>query len=179
VWQDGARVELVTVAHLLYHFSRVWDGPLKLWKLKTKSCQAKRRALWELLFVPHMISCDMCWFLYHLVPIATSNMFQQKYVEVLALFWHSCSALAVNRFHWDQGCVYCVQFSMEPCFTKPNFFLPGRSSAHLCDCGGCGRFRVISVSNYLLILWKRTKRMGRFLMMFDYFVNGFIMFNQG
>jgi hypothetical protein len=57
--------------------------------------------------------------------------------------------------------------------------LPGRSSAHLCDCGGCGRFRVISVSNYLLILWKRTKRMGRFLMMFDYFVNGFIMFNQG
>jgi len=121
VWQDGARVELVTVAHLLYHFSRVWDGPLKLWKLKTKACQAKRRALWELLFVPHMISCDMCWFLYHLVPIAISNMFQQKYVEVLALFSHSCSALAVNRFHWDQGCVYCVQFSMEPCFTKPNF----------------------------------------------------------
>eukprot|EP00435_Cladocopium_sp_Y103_P001776 s1549_g1.t1 len=43
-----------------------------------------------------------------------------KSIEIVPAKKASC-------FHWDQGCVHCVQFSsvestaMEPCFTKPNF----------------------------------------------------------
>ena len=94
----------------------------------------------------------MCWFLY-LLPSWTDSTIKKCFKEIPwsclrcpCILQYSCSLFELG----SRMCALCaiqkrVEHGHGTLFYEAKL-LPGRSSAHLCDCGGCGRFRVISVS---------------------------------